>query len=452
MKNRILSLVQVLTFAALGTTALADDYAPNQVLVNLKPGVDVSAINQTYHTITLSSSSLSNSYQLGTEPGTNVQALSDQMNTDPRIASASPNETPKSQFIFTADGTDGGTPVNGEPVNPSGQFIFTADADETPASQFIFTADGITADDGKVVDPKSQFIFTADRNPGFYAYTTQNTSDLIHYGPVSRRYTGAGILVAVLDTGISTRNPLLAQHVTNGWNFINNTSNADDSPSGIDSNGDGLADSDVGHGTMVAGLINRYAQGATLLPVKVLDSDGGGSLWATVEGIRYAMARGAKVINMSFGSPDNSKVLQDVIKEAWRSGIIVITAAGNHNTYNRQYPAGDSMTLAVGSLDASNVKASFSNYGGWVDVMAPGVNLPSTFWNGNYATWSGTSFSTPLVSAEAALIMSAQPTWSASKVRARIKSKATSVDSLNLPYMGMLGKGIVDLDAALTDL
>ena len=279
----------------------------------------------------------------------------------------------------------------------------------------------------------------------------QSTATLIHYGATSKKHDGSGVVVAVLDTGISTRNSLLAPHVGVGWNFIDGNSNTDDVPAGIDTNGNGIPDEDAGHGTMVAGLINRYAQNATLLPVKVLDSDGSGSLWATTEGIRYAISRGARVINMSFGSPQNSPLLQEAIQDAWSAGIVIVTAAGNNNSSAQQYPAGNNLTLSVGSLDANNVKASFSNYG-VIDLVAPGVGLPSTFWAGNYASWSGTSFSAPLVSAEAALIISAQPSWSAARVRQRIKTKTDSVDQLNLPYTGMLGKGIIDLDMAMAGL
>ena len=424
LKNRIFSMVLMLMFACLGMASRADGYVPNEVLVHLQPGGNIAAVNQTYNTTTLSASPSTDSYRLGTVAGTDVPALASQMSADPRVTSASPNEQ-NSQFIFTANADE----------TQSAQFIFTANQFIFTANQFIFTA--------------NQFIFTANRNPGLFAYMSQATSSLIQYGATAKNYDGSGVLVAVLDTGVSKRNALLASHVTNGWNFIDGNSNTDDCPAGIDSNGNGKPDEDAGHGTMVAGLINRYSQFATILPVKVLDSDGTGSLWSTVQGIRYAIARGAKVINMSYGSPNDSALLRDAIKDAWNAGIVIVTAAGNSNNFNKQYPAGDRMTIAVGSLDANDVKASFSNYGEWVDVFAPGVGLPSTFWNGNYCSWSGTSFSAPLVAAEAALIFSARPNWSPGHVRRRIKNTADSVDSLNVPYAGLLGEGIINLDAAL---
>ncbi|MCW3052816.1 MAG: Subtilase family [Chthonomonadales bacterium] len=454
MKTRILSLVLILTLLFVcGVASFADGYVPNEVLVQLQPGVSITAFNAAYNTTTLASGS-NNTYCLGTASNVDDVALATTMSADTtRVISAEPNQAPNSQFIFSADGID---PQTGQPIqtsqfifgadadqDKSTQFIFGADADQNPSTQFIFGAD-------QFIFGADQFIFGADRNPGLYAYVTQPTSSLIHYGATAKHYNGAGVLVAVLDTGVSTRNPLLALHVTKGWNFVNGNSNTDDSPSGIDSNGNGIADEDAGHGTMVAGLINRYAQGATILPVKVLNSDGAGNLLNIVQGIRYAVSKGAKVINMSVGTPKNSPLLRNAIKDAWAAGVIVITAAGNDNTFNKQFPAGDNITIAVGSLDANNVKASFSNYGAWVDVVAPGVGLPSTFWNGGYAAWSGTSFSAPLVTAEAALIISARPNWTATKVRARIKNQADSVDLLNLPYTGLLGAGIIDMDQALS--
>lgn len=435
LQKRIFSLVLALVLTCMGLAAYAADYAPGEVLVRLKPGMDIVAFNQTFTTTTLSASPYSNSFRLAAAVGVDIPTLVSNMTADSRVASAGTNLSNHALDTAVSD-----------------QFIFTANADETQASQFIFTANDYVYSSDQFIFTANQFIFTANRNPGLFAYMSQSTSSLIHFGATSKRHDGTGVLVAVLDTGISTRNYLLSQHVTNGWNFVDGTSNTDDSPSGIDSNGNGIPDEVSGHGTMVAGLINRYAQFATLLPVKVLDSDGSGSLWATTEGIRYAISRGAKVINMSFGSPQDSPLLNDAIQDAWSAGIVIVTAAGNNNSYSRQYPAGNLLTISVGSLDANDVKASFSNYGTWMDVVAPGVGLPSTFWNGNYASWSGTSFSAPLVSAEAALIFSAQPTWLAGRVRQRIRQKVDSVDNLNLPYTGLLGKGIINMDAALSGL
>jgi hypothetical protein len=429
------SLALMLVLTCMGMAAFANDYAPNEVLVHLKPGMDIVAFNQTFNTTTLVASTYNNSFRLAVAAGVDVPTLVSQMTMDSRVASASVNLNNRALDTVVSD-----------------QFIFTANADETQASQFIFTANDYVYSTDQFIFTANQFIFTANRNPGLFAYMSQSTSSLIHYGATSKLHDGRGVLVAVLDTGIATRNVLLSSHVTTGWNFVDGNSNTDDCPAGIDSNGNSFADESAGHGTMVAGLINRYAQAATLLPVKVLDSDGSGSLWATTEGIRYAISRGAKVINMSFGSPQDSPVLRDAIQDAWNAGIVIVTAAGNNNSSTQQYPAGNGITLSVGSLDANDVKASFTNYGTWVDVVAPGVGLPSTFWNGNYAAWSGTSFSAPLVSAEAALIFSAQPTWLAGRVRQRIRAKVDSVDSLNVPYTGLLGKGIINLDSALYGL
>ena len=425
----------MLALTCTGLAAFADDYVPGEVLVTLNPGQDIGRFNQTFKTKTLEASPFKNSYRLAAQSGADVPTLVKQMAWDGRVVSASANLTNVSLDAPVQD-----------------QFIFTADADATVATQFIFTADQFIFTADQFIFTADQFIFTADRNPGLFAYMTQSTSSLIHYGATAKEYDGSGVLVAVLDTGISKRNQLLAPHVLAGWNFVNGNSNTDDRPIGLDSNGNGVRDEDTGHGTMVAGLINRYAQYANLLPVKVLDSDGSGSLWATTLGIRYAVARGAKVINMSYGSRQSSPVLSEAINDAVQAGVLIVTAAGNNNSSAPDFPAGYEQTLSVGSLDARNVKASFTNYGDWLDVVAPGVGLPSTFWNGGYAAWSGTSFSAPLVTAEAALIFSAQPDWSVKHVRRHIIKTSSSVNSLNPAFAGLLGKGIINLDAALSDL
>ena len=428
LQKRIFSLAATLALACLGPVSYADDYVPGEVLVTLKPGQDIGRFNQTFNTTTLEASPFKNSFRLAARKGVDVPTLTQQMTWDGRVVTASANLANMSLDVPVHD-----------------QFIFTADADTSASLQFIFTAD-------QFIFTADQFIFTADRNPGLFAYMSQSTSSLIHYGETAKQYDGAGVLVAVLDTGISKRNPLLAPHVTRGWNFVNGNSNTDDVPVGIDSNGNGKLDEDAGHGTMVSGLINRYAQGATLLPVKVLDSDGSGSLWATIQGIRYAVAQGAQVVNMSYGSRQSSPLLAEAIADANAAGVLIVSAAGNSNSSAPDFPAGYENTLSVGSLDAKNVKASFTNYGSWLDVVAPGVGLPSTFWNGHYAAWSGTSFSAPLVSAEAALIFCADPDMSVKKVRRRIIKSASSVDQLNRPFAGLLGSGIINLDKALEDL
>jgi len=257
----------------------------------------------------------------------------------------------------------------------------------------------------------------------------------------------------VLDTGISLRNASLAAQVLPGWNFIDDNDNTDDSPGLIDSDGDGSFDDAAGHGTMVAGIVFRYAPNVSLLPVKVLDSDGVGNLWSVVEGIHYAIDNGANIINVSLGSYNRSDWLEQAVKDAQKNGILVVASVGNENISNKLYPAGFPQSLAVAALNDDKTKALFSNFGDYVDVDAPGVGIVSIYWDGGFAAWSGTSFAAPFVTAEAALIRSANPDIHLHRLRKRILKTSSSVNLFNLNFFDLLGQhghGLIDMDAALS--
>jgi subtilisin family serine protease len=397
--KRILLWGLLLSGLASWSVARADDCIPGELLVELKPGVNIAAFNQTYGTQTIGSSLYANSYRLFAGTYANLPALLSRMANDARVIFA--DENLRNRALDAP--TDGSTP-------PSVQWVST---------------------------------FTGDDGPT--AYKGQPAIPNVGYGATAKKFSGAGVMVAILDTGISRRHPLLAHQVALGWNFVDNSADSDDRPNGKNS----IA---VGHGTMVAGLVYRFAPKATLLPVKVLDSNGTGHLWSTLEGIRYAIARGARVLNLSFGSAQNSQLLHNTIRQAWSMGVLVVASAGNGNTNVPQYPAGYPEALTVASLNNNNTKASFSNYGSFVDVSAPGVFIISTYWDGRYAAWSGTSFSAPMVSGAAALLLSAKPLWHADHIINQLKHSAGSIDWYNPKYEDMLGAGKIDIDAALSKI
>src|SRR5262249_25597728 len=128
----------------------------------------------------------------------------------------------------------------------------------------------------------------------------------IDMGTVSTLTTGAGITVAVLDTGVQADHPSLQGHLLEGYNALSPKDAPDDIP-------DGTQNSVVGHGTMVAGIISQMAPDAKILPVRILNGDGNGSLFSVVRGLRWAVNHGANVVNLSFGSITSSSVLQHVI-------------------------------------------------------------------------------------------------------------------------------------------
>lgn len=211
----------------------------------------------------------------------------------------------------------------------------------------------------------------------------------------------ASIIVAICDTGINMTHPDLAGKIVAGYDFINNDDDATD---------------DNGHGTFCAGLAAAQTDNNVgvagvgfncwLMPVKVLSGGGGGSDTSVANGILFAAQNGAKVANLSLGSYGQSQTLQNAVDQATSLGTLVVGAAGNDNVSNLFYPAAYANCLAVGSTTQSDQKSSFSNWGNWVDVAAPGSSVVSTNIGGAYSSGSGTSFACPIVAGQAGLVFS----------------------------------------------
>ena len=143
-------------------------------------------------------------------------------------------------------------------------------------------------------------------------------------------------------------------------------------------------------------------------------------------------------------------MLYDAVANASLVSVIV-AAAGNNNQQTLFYPAAyDDFVIAVGATDANDQKATFSNYGSWVDLMAPGVSIWSTYNDDNYAALSGTSMATPFASGVAGLVYSNHMNWSANAVRAQLLHTANPIDTINPGYDGLLGKGRLNALNALT--
>jgi thermitase len=209
---------------------------------------------------------------------------------------------------------------------------------------------------------------------------------------------------------------------------------------------------DNGHGTHVSGTIGACTNNATgvaganwavqLMGVKVLDYSGSGSLSAVASGIRWSADNGAKVINLSLGTPSRFKTLERAVNYAWTKGAVLACAAGNAGTAAKTYPAAYTNCIAVAATDQNDAKAYFSNYGAdWVDVAAPGVDILSTIqdtWEWcflcygygylpGYDSLSGTSMATPHVAGLAALVWARGQCTTNSCVRSKIESTADAI-------------------------
>jgi len=266
--------------------------------------------------------------------------------------------------------------------------------------------------------------------------------------------TGAGIVVAVVDTGIDPAHPALVGHIApGGFDFIDQDFDPRDERDFVDNDGDGVIDEQYGHGTFVASLVLAVAPDAMILPVRVLDAEGFGTSSTVAAGIIWAVDAGAQVINLSADLPDAPEIIKEAVRYARDRGVVVVAAAGNSGGTDIAFPARFSDVIAVTAVDGTGIKPPFASSGSAVALVAPGVSvlgaMPMDLSPSGTARWSGTSFSSPLVAGTAALIRATAPGLSADGVRQRLTASAMNVDPLNPGLDGRLGSGLVQPLAAL---
>lgn len=248
--------------------------------------------------------------------------------------------------------------------------------------------------------------------------------------------------VAIIDSGVDLTHPDLIRRLGPGYNVL-----ADDrSPN--DENG---------HGTHVAGIIasqpnnDEGVAGITwfnpIMAVKALNADGYGTSIDVAKGIRWAVDHGAKVINLSLGNYQPSSVLEEAIRYADAHDVVLVAASGNDSTSQPSFPAAYPEVISVGAVDPDLSYALYSNYGEYIDVVAPGTNIASTFAGHQYAALSGTSMAAPHVAALAALIRSVNPRLSNDEVRSIILESADDLGERGKdPYYGY---GLINVYRAL---
>jgi len=276
------------------------------------------------------------------------------------------------------------------------------------------------------------------------AWTSQLAVTQLRLSDAHKISRGDGAVVAVLDTGAEATHPALAGRLLPGYDYVDDDDSPTEMTNGVDDDADGATDESYGHGTFVSGTVALVAPGAKIIPMRVLDSDGRGNAPVVAEAINDAVASGADVINMAFGTPLKplNNRLRDAIKRARERGVLVVASAGNEGGLEESYPAAMVECLAVGAETADRRGwASFSNRGSWVDVTAPGTAIVGPFPGGRYARWNGTSVAAPLVSGQAALIITAHPTLNVGKITDVITKNATVLkpaNSVKLPSIDIL--------------
>jgi subtilisin family serine protease len=263
------------------------------------------------------------------------------------------------------------------------------------------------------------------------AWLTQPVVDQLNLNAVHDRARGDGVTVAVLDTGIDEGHRAFDGAVSPLWDYVDDDRDPTDHGNGLDDDNDGLIDEALGHGTHVAGIVHLVAPEAKILDARVLNADGQGNIFVVAEAIADAVAAGADVLNLSFGTVDNaeSKLLADAVAQAQHQGVIVVASAGNEGTQARHMPADLKDVLAVGGLAPDNSIAAFSNRGQTIRLAAPAVSIISPVPGGGYASWSGTSMAAPIVAGEVALLRGLAWRVKPNTIRSLVLTATTRVNS-----------------------
>jgi subtilisin family serine protease len=383
LRRAALALVAALGIGSLpghAQSSAPDSYIPGEVVVKLKRAEDLPGLLSQYAGYGLSVISqfgVRPIYQLNIGNGTDSLALAQSLSLDARVQYAEPN------FL-----------------------------NQTPESRKAIA----WAIGGDSVTFATQWAPNAIRLPEAHAYSV-----------------GAGITVAVLDTGIDDQHPVFANRLRAGFDFVD----FDNVPREEGSR----ANLGYGHGTHVAGLVALAAPAAAIMPIRVLDPNGVGNIWVLAEGLLHAVDPdgnpqtndGAQVINLSLGTTRKTSLLEDIVGIASCSGdddddddaagsvgdaerctrfggAVVIAAAGNSGNETPHYPASEGVegALSVGASTQANALSIISTRGDRVQIAAPGESIIGPVPGGGYGVWTGTSMAAPFVAGAAALMRSGE--------------------------------------------
>lgn len=341
-----------------------------------------------------------------------------------------------------------------------------------------------------VVAVEPNVLYQAAALPNDPSFAQQ--SALVQIGAPSAwdtRTDARSVVVAVIDSGVDITNPDLQENIwtnssevagnaidddangyvddVHGWNFVENSNDPRPQLTA------GATVAGIHHGTVVAGIVgaqgNNGVAGAgvawksSIMAIRALDSTGSGTTVTVAQGVRYAVAAGAKIINLSFVGEGTSPTLAAALDEARAAGVMVIAAAGNEGVNldtSPRYPACYAGVIGVASVSVNNTRSSFSNYGNCIDIAAPGENVYSTLFYApaqgytqvSSSGWYGTSVASPFVAGAAALLRAAGPDLGVDAIETLLKQSAASLTTIEPTFASALGTGRLDMVSLLTDV
>lgn len=358
---------------------------------------------------------------------------------------------------------------------------------QTTAMQKVYRIEfsDIASVDALVSDFSSlSFVEYAEKAPLFYTTFTPNdyssfnqySLDVVNAeGAWDIEKGGAGITVAIIDNGVLTTHEDLSANIWENTGEVPNNGFDDDFNGYTDDvNGYDVADGDNDanppsngqvpfvHGTHCAGIaaartnngvgVASIGYDLKIIPVKCTeDNTEGNTLSSAYAGVDYALTVGADIISMSFGSSSGFLTWDILVNQAQMQGTFLVAAAGNDNTTEEFFPAAYPYVFSVGATDQNDKRASFSNYGSTIDVMAPGVSIRSTFFQSNseYGNLSGTSMACPLVAGLAGLILSYDSSISVSDLKNFLRNGCDNIDAQNPNDVGQIGAGRINAQKSM---
>ena len=420
-----LGLATLLLFL-LSFSAFADDHDDDEITIRLQPGHSIDEVNLKYNTTTVKEEVPGVVYRVRVPDPGQLQTILQAMQADTLL------------LVWAELSYFGESPEAGR------RTLAVIDGDPTPGEYF----------DQEVLVP-------------------------MHVKEAQQVSKGAGVVVAVIDTGVDYNHVDLTDHVLRdqnnavvGYDFVAGDNDPMDEENGIDDDGDGDIDEGAGHGTHIAGIIALIAPEAKIVPIRVLGDEGSGNADDVAAAIRWFIddanvPAAKKVINLSLGIPnvDKVEIIHEVIEdEITEKGlpIFVVAASGNDGLPKAHYPASEGDVLSIAAVDKHDVHADFTNYKE-VDVATPGiadnktgVGIYSTFKRSQcpqpcYATWAGTSMATPFATGLAALIKATETTQRSNlQLEELIENTSDNIDKEN-PNID-LGHGRINMLAALEDV